>query len=124
MQDIGGGMRLVASHAKRQADVAKIRGYVIVERLDLVKVAAFVPGEFGGLGSDFGRGLATVFLQAAVPDPQIRPAGEGGQLDRRRLRLGRFVCLLLVLILVVALEMRTLPAVNLATVFFADLGID
>src|SRR5215471_4066966 len=118
-------MRLVASHAKRQADVAEIRGYVIVERLDLVKVAAFVPGEFGGLGPDFGRGLATVFLQSAVPGPQVRPAGEGSQLDRRRLRLVRFVCFLLALILVVvALEMRALPAVNLATVFFADLGID
>jgi hypothetical protein len=78
VQDVCGGVGLVAAETERQADVAEILRDEVVESLDLIQVGVEAFGEFGGFGADFRRGRAPVFFQVRIPAADLFPTDEGG----------------------------------------------
>src|SRR4051812_45200173 len=106
-------MRLVTSHAKRQADVAKVGGDEIVKCLNLVEIRGLTCCKLGGLGANVSRGIASIFFKPAVPFAHVFPSGKGRELYGRQLRLlvlGRLL-LGLIVVVILALPVRTGPAI-------------
>ena len=127
VEDVAGGVRLVAAHSQRQADVAEILGHEIVEGFGLVQIRVEALGQFLGLGADFRRGRAAVFLQAGVPAANLLPTGERGQLNVGAFVVGTFffffLSLSLSLSVVFALQVGTGPVIDAAAVVLGDLRI-
>ena len=78
VQDICGGVGLIAAETERKADVAEILGYVIVEGLDFIHLRVEALGEFSGFGANFRRRRAPVFFEAGIPAADLFPADERG----------------------------------------------
>src|SRR6185437_13294554 len=126
VQDVAGSMRLEAAHAERQADVAKVGGDVIVERLNLVEVGGFALDEFGFLGANFCIRLSAIFFESGVPAAELVPTFKGGQLNRRVFGLFRsllFGFFFLLFFLVGLVNVRARPGVNAAAILLGDFGI-
>ena len=101
VEDIAGGVRLVAAYAEREADVAKILGDEIVEGFDLVQVVIETLGQFVRFGAYFWGGRPTVFLEACVPAADLLPAYERGQLNVGAVIVGILLFLLVSILLIV-----------------------
>ena len=133
VEDVCGGVGLVAADAEREADVAEIFGDEVVEGLDFIHLGVEAFGEFCGFGADFRGGRAAVFFQAGVPAADLFPADEGGQLNVGPFLVGFLLFLLfflpvavfffvfvfvLVFVVVFAFEVRAGPVVDAASVLF------
>src|SRR5579884_4362143 len=80
-EDFGGGVRLVASQAEGKADVAKIEGDVIVQRLNFFIVRGLALHQLFFFSANLRRGRARIALQAGVPAAHLLPVGKRRQLD-------------------------------------------
>src|SRR5206468_2135680 len=120
MEHIGSSVRLETAYTKRQADVAEIGRYIIVERLNLLDVGGLAFGQFSGAGTNLLVWLAALFFKTCVPAPHLLPTREGRHLDCRSLWLFGllllFLVFILVLVFVVFVNVRTAPCIDAASV--------
>src|SRR6478672_1222606 len=80
-EDVGGGMRLVTSGAKGEADVAIILGNVIVEGFELIAIGGESLGEISGLAADGVVGDAAIALESGIPLRYLAPRFESSNTD-------------------------------------------
>ena len=66
-ENVGGGMRLVATESEGETDVADIFGNVIVEGGDFLEFGGAALNQLLRLGANFGGGVAAAFFEVGVP---------------------------------------------------------
>ena len=84
---LSGGVGLVSSDAKVDADVANLGGYITVEGSGFIFVGGFASDELGDLSFDLRAGRGAVGFEAAVPGSYLIPALERRPRNRRKLTL-------------------------------------
>src|SRR3989442_13129364 len=87
-QHFAGGVRLVATQPKRKADVAKVLGHEVIERLDFLQVGFAAVDQFLRLGPDRGVGRGPLAFQPRIPAANLLPALKRGERSEER-RVGK-----------------------------------
>ena len=114
LQHFSGSMGLVAADPKRDADVTKTRGDIVVEGAHLFLVGLRVLRQLGSFGANLRGRRDALLLQPAPPAAHLLPTLKRADLDRgRRDFAGR-------LLILFAFPVCALPGVDTVASLFPD----